>query len=140
MTAAYDPRTDWAIDDRAYIDAMVLSYANTALWSSSNDLYRADPDGDDSEFLDGDYDIDDIDAATMDDFRVDCRDFYEANRADLVEMDADQAGHDFWLTRNRHGAGFWDRGLGARGDRLTTAARPYGEVNLWVDNGHVRDN
>lgn len=25
------------------------------------------------------------------------------------EYDASQMGHDFWLTRNRHGAGFWDR-------------------------------
>lgn len=24
-------------------------------------------------------------------------------------MDFDQAGHDFWLTRNGHGTGFWDR-------------------------------
>lgn len=30
-----------------------------------------------------------------------------------------RAGHDFWLTRNGHGAGFWDRGLGAVGDRLS---------------------
>jgi hypothetical protein len=48
-------------------------------------------------------------------------------------------GHDFWLTRNGHGAGFWDRGLGALGDRLTDASKPYGEVNLWVDaDGSVR--
>lgn len=97
---------------------------------------------DHSESLDGDYDVDDIDDATMDDFRVDCRDFYQANRADLVDMDAEQAGHDFWLTRNGHGAGFWDRGLGERGDRLTAASKPYGEVYLWVDieSGTVRDN
>lgn len=30
-----------------------------------------------------------------------------------------QLGHDFWLTRNRHGVGFWDRGNGAFGDQLT---------------------
>lgn len=32
--------------------------------------------------------------------------------ANLFEYIADyipQAGQDFWLTRNRHGAGFWDR-------------------------------
>ena len=26
--------------------------------------------------------------------------------------------HDYWLTRNGHGVGFWDRGLGPVGDRL----------------------
>lgn len=43
------------------------------------------------------------------------------------------AGHDFWLTRHRHGAGFWDRGLGALGERLTEVAHACGEVNLFID-------
>ena len=30
-----------------------------------------------------------------------------------------QAGVDFYLTRNGHGVGFWDRGLGVIGDELT---------------------
>lgn len=25
-----------------------------------------------------------------------------------LELDPGQLGHDFWLTRNHHGAGFWD--------------------------------
>lgn len=40
-----------------------------------------------------------------------------------------QVGHDFWLTRNRHGAGFWDRGK-PEGDRLTELANAYGEDDL----------
>lgn len=36
-------------------------------------------------------------------------------------------GHDFFLTRNGHGAGYWDRGYGSLGDRLTDAAHAYGE-------------
>jgi len=42
------------------------------------------------------------------------------------------AGHDFWLTRNHHGAGFWDRELGDVGDRLTEACRAYRELDLYV--------
>ena len=45
------------------------------------------------------------------------------------------AGHDFWLTRNGHGAGFWD------GDwpepwaaLLSESARKAGEVELTVDD------
>lgn len=45
----------------------------------------------------------------------------------------DCMGHDFALTRNGHGAGFWDRGFGDIGDTLTDACRPYGEHNLYVD-------
>src|SRR5215204_5390197 len=32
-----------------------------------------------------------------------------------------RAGHDFWFTRNGHGTGFWDRGLGDVGDGLAAA-------------------
>jgi len=43
-----------------------------------------------------------------------------------------QLGHDLWLTRNGHGTGFWDRGLGDLGDRLSNAARTLGEADSWV--------
>ena len=42
------------------------------------------------------------------------------------------AGHDFWLTRNGHGAGFWDRGLGDLGERLTALCKTYGEKDPYV--------
>ena len=49
---------------------------------------------------------------------------------------AELAGHDFALTRNGHGTGFWDRGLGEMGDMLTEECKPYGEhrVIIEVDN------
>ena len=53
---------------------------------------------------------------------------------------AEQAGHDFFLTRNGHGAGFWDRywnetELAARGDALTKLCRPHGDTNEYVLKG-----
>jgi hypothetical protein len=69
---------------------------------------------------------------------ADCADFQEANADDLADLDMEQAGIDFWLTRNRHGAGFWDRGLGDVGDRLTDAAHAYGSVDLYAgDDGLI---
>ena len=66
---------------------------------------------------------------------ADCADFQQCNAALLAAWGDDTgAGHDFWLTRNRHGAGFWDRGRGKLGDQLTTAAHAYGEVYLYVGN------
>ena len=44
-----------------------------------------------------------------------------------------QLGHDLWLTRNGHGAGFWDRGLGELGERLSEAARSLGEAYAFVN-------
>lgn len=55
-----------------------------------------------------------------------------------VRDNPEQAGHDFILTRNRHGAGFWDRGLGDLGDRLTKYARDAGQFSLYVgDDGFL---
>jgi hypothetical protein len=52
-------------------------------------------------------------------------------------MDAEQFGHDFWLTRNGEGAGFWDRDLGELGDWLTALVKPYGESYVYVERGEV---
>ncbi len=41
-------------------------------------------------------------------------------------------GHDFWLTRNGHGVGFWDRDLGEVGEKLTKIAESFGTAHLYV--------
>ena len=46
--------------------------------------------------------------------------------ADLIGLDEGMIGHDIALTQNHHGAGFWDRGYGAKGDRLTKHAHSLG--------------
>ena len=70
--------------------------------------------------------------------------FFTANRDLLTTVepwasDPSQAGHDFALTRNGYGTGFWDRcadGLeGATilaGDKLTESAESFGEYNLEI--------
>lgn len=45
-----------------------------------------------------------------------------------------QFGHDLALTRNRHGVGFWDRGLGDAGDVLTEWAKCLGTLHIF--HGH----
>jgi len=42
-----------------------------------------------------------------------------------------QAGVDFWFTRNGHGAGFWDRGLGEVGEHLSKIAKTFGTRDLY---------
>jgi hypothetical protein len=39
----------------------------------------------------------------------DCKAFLTAVSDRLHDGNLSQAGHDFWLTRNGHGTGFWDR-------------------------------
>jgi len=56
----------------------------------------------------------------------------------LDGMDSEQIGHDLWLTRNGHGAGFWDRGLGEKGDALTKIATSMGEKHMfWGEDGKI---
>lgn len=75
----------------------------------------------------------------------DCKDFQENNKSILDEANYKaswtnevMAGHDFWLTRNRHGSGFWDRGLGRIGNLLTEQSHGYGECSLYLgDDGRI---
>lgn len=54
------------------------------------------------------------------------------------ERDYGSAGHDFWLTRVGHGAGFWDGDWPIHGDALTEICKKFGEVDLYVgDDGKI---
>lgn len=47
-------------------------------------------------------------------------------------------GHDLWLTRNGHGAGFWDRGYGKIGEELSDLAKSLGPCDWYVgSDGNV---
>ena len=62
-----------------------------------------------------------------------CRRFVRGNLEALEGLDAEQCGHDFWLTRNHHGTGFWGRGYpDVIGDALTKASHSYGEEYVFV--------
>src|SRR6266550_971373 len=64
--------------------------------------------------------------------KADCLDFISAYSDDLSEYveicdrDDSSAGVDFYLSRNGHGAGFFDRGNAPVFERLQKAARNYG--------------
>ena len=122
------------------LDIMVAAYIETALWSTTD---NSTPQG--GEPLDKNYDADDIAPDTMRQMREDCNDFLNANMEDVLTFDdrlrkcLEQAGHYFWLTRNGHGAGFWDGDWEHEvGQRLTKAAKVYGGVDLIVgDDGKI---
>lgn len=116
-------------------DDFTAAYVECALWAESD---QSDDSG--GQQLSENYDANDIDPATLASMIADCTDFQEANEEDLYQsgLSDEYAGHDFWLTRNGHGAGFWDRGLGETGKKLTDAAHAYGEFNIYVgDDGKI---
>jgi hypothetical protein len=51
--------------------------------------------------------------------------------------DDEHIAHDFWLTRNRHGAGFWDGDYGKYGDQLTSIAKTFSEVDLYIGDDNL---
>lgn len=120
------------------------SYITAALWSST---------GDDGESLDK-YDITRITAATRAKMAADCARFYFDNRhaihcdgapqakdvsgLSMRAREASMAGHDFWLTRCGHGAGFWDGDWPEpQAATLTKAAECFGNVDLYVSRGWI---
>lgn len=127
------------------LDAMIAAYVACALWSTL-DYSRTDESGH-NPMLDGSHGPDDIAPDTLARIREDCREFALANLDDLraymsgLGYDETNAGHDFWLTRERHGAGFWDRYYGKDAElrattlRLSDAAKAYGEFGDDLNQG-----
>jgi hypothetical protein len=112
------------------LDAFTKAYIEAALWSSSVEQAGVDlgvASHTDTSFQDANFDANDIAPESLKAIVIECHDFQEQNQELLAAAAEDDAqhGHDFWLTRNRHGAGFWDRGYPeGLGEKLTEAARP----------------
>lgn len=115
------------------MDAFTRQYIATALWSSMD---NADDRG--GEPLDANHGPDDLAPETLASMIEDCQAFQRDHHDDIA-LDPERAGHDFWLTRNRHGAGFWDGDWPHEvGRRLTDASHAYGGVDLYVgDDGLI---
>ena len=115
-------------------EQFVAAYVECSTWSSTDD--NGEPLDSLPAVTEAYSQLDAFDETAKEQMLVDCQAFIDANMGDLQNLDPVQAGHDFWLTRNHHGAGFWARGLGELGDRLSWAAREFGEVELYVgDDG-----
>lgn len=111
-------------------DDFVAGYIACALWLSYDE---------DEDNLDLSCTKDDLSADALKSIEDDCAAFMFHNYRKLQRVGTmAQHGHDFWLTRNRHGAGFWDRGYGDLGKDLTDKAHTYGSSDLYVgDDGKV---
>jgi hypothetical protein len=58
----------------------------------------------------------------------DCNDFQNLAHDLMKGLDVRQCGHDFYLTRNGHGSGFWDRGYDAQlSDALCAICNEFGD-------------
>lgn len=126
------------MDYRTYLDRMTSQYLDTADWADGPEAREDDAETERCIGWSRD---------AMAEARRECAAFLGCEHPDDDELtlyeylvdngvDASAAGHDLWLTRNHHGAGFWDRGLGAVGDVLTAEAHAMGSSDVYVgDDG-----
>src|SRR5690242_6005629 len=94
-------------------------------------LLTCSQDGKDKSLLDkwGSEDIAPVDREA---FQAECKAFLdlveEQCEGDVyADISPDTFGHNFVLSKNRHGAGLWDMGLGDLGDKLHELATTFGE-------------
>lgn len=109
---------------------VLRQYLETALWSSS---WCQEGDARDGDSLDDHYAADDFTEAFKQESQADLDAFFEwisDEGIDVGDNDDERIAHDFWLTRNRHGAGFWDGDYPDGGRKLTKMAHIYGSVDL----------
>lgn len=126
-------------------DEFTIAYLIAALWTETDET-NPEQGGDP---LDDNYGIDDIEPETLAEMIEDCRQFQGAHAElindDNVAVGSDhscdaRAGHDFWLTRNHHGCGFWDGDWNEpAATKLTDVSNAFGEYNLTAtgDGGQV---
>lgn len=135
---------------KQYIENVVTGYVDTLLWTGWDWTQVCEDDEDTCVYdhsqcevnptnMDDNFDEGNIALEAMEEIREDVEGFLslalDIDGADTIG--AEQMGRDFCLTRNGHGAGFWDRGLGELGDKLTDAAKTYGEQELYVGDDGV---
>lgn len=111
------------------LDPFTEQYLVTALWSSTDDEVP----------LDQDHGIEDLAPETMEKMVKDAEKFQEENAEAISVGEDSRAGHDFWLTRNGHGAGFWDGDWPEpQAKALTKASEKFGSYDLYVgDDGLI---
>lgn len=113
--------------DRDDVDQFTRDYLDCAEWLLDEEIDRSLIQGWSKE--------------AIEQARSDCEDFQEDNADNLAiysEATGYAGGNDFFLTRNHHGAGFWDRGIGEAGNALTAAAHAFGVADAYLgDDGYL---
>ena len=121
----------------------VRQYIETMLWSTNDESTESG-----GYPMEDNYGISDIAPETMAKIVDDCSRFWCAVESLGIDLDAEllkdddateRAAFHFWLTRNGHGAGFWDGDWSDDAEgRLTRIAKSFGEQWPYVgDDGMI---
>jgi hypothetical protein len=121
-------------EDQIRANTGLWDYLTCALWSTSDNT--TDQGGDP---LDKNYTVQDFSDDALDQAEKDWNTFKQRAGYLLNGLNMEQVGHDFWLTRNGHGAGFWDGDYEESiGNELTELAKSFGSKDLYIgDNNQL---
>lgn len=127
--------------ERGYVEAMFFTNCDS---------------GDEDEFIANRLGVESLTVESIEAIKEDCKDFLESGvsyrNGNLVSVrdflaeasessgySDEQAGNDFWFTRQGHGVGYWDREqLDAAAQHvLTNAAKEMGEVYPTIDGERI---
>lgn len=118
------------------VDEFTRAYIVCALWTFDDDA----PSGDYEASGRPEIVWTNLSDETLARMIADCVKFQIENAAALSGYPASDAGHDFWLTRNGHGCGFWENDFGTEEEceLLTKASERFGEFSLYFgDDGKI---
>lgn len=115
------------------MDQFTRDYIDCLFWATTDNSNEQG-----GEPLENNYSDDALSSEALFQIFEDCKAFQE-KAGDLIANDP-YPGQDFLLTRNGHGAGFWDGDYlpKERGDKLTEIAHSFGHVDPYIgDNGLI---
>jgi hypothetical protein len=120
------------------LDEFTVGYLEAAIWADSAEPGESADDG----RVPSGADLFDFAPEALKQAADECATFQARHANDLIEASEkysrplEHSGHDFWLTRQGHGTGFWDRGMGDVGQRLTEGAKDFGYSGFYLgDDG-----
>jgi hypothetical protein len=111
--------TLYRLTDQDIEMTFTYSYIECLLWSSSEDEISEC-----ASYLD-------LADETLSKIKEDCKNFAKKARIYFTPDNLEQMGHDFALTRNHQGAGFWDGDWPGIGNKLTKIAQSFPEQETY---------
>lgn len=121
--------------ESANLKAIIVGYRRALQWVTPGDWELGIESLEDYEFS----------QEATDQIIIDCQKFFSDNLETINQIlndsdasyDYESVGHDFFLTRERHGAGFWDRGFGNDGQILTEKCHEFGESSPYMGDNNL---
>ena len=136
-----DPIHTTNSDPNHTTDPFLNGYLTACLWSSALPMDIIEKEASNGNIVENYDDVFSIENFTDESIIMAKQliEIFKTKAGSLLDgIEPSQIGHDLWLTMDGHGAGFWDRGLGEIGTKLTSICDDMTKLTLEDDgNGNL---